>query len=237
MAEKKNKFWLAWVVVAAYFAALALTVGPARVLKFFLDENTGLNNLGDFLAGVFAFPAFVLLAAAVVTQRQELRESREQFKNNQEVIDAQLKQIDKQNDLAQRAAKANYKLSIYDKRISVYVTLKNITARIIAAGTIDEETRDLIYEATESAHFVFGDDVGEYVNNLKDKSNELYVANFTFDYLERKRQKVGLNADGEIKMDEVIDKMQELDKWFMENMTYEILEERFTSSLKLPDDI
>lgn len=81
-------------------------------------EHGQSERSGDFLAGVFSPLAFIWFVAAVLTQRQELDETREQFADGQAVIDGQMKNIAAQNitsamqfEKAQEAAKQTYKLN------------------------------------------------------------------------------------------------------------------------------
>jgi len=73
MAGKTTKTktnWIAWgiTIVAIYVVAFLLVVAPHDIANFFHSKTSELNNIGDFLAGVFAFPAFVLLATAAPTR-------------------------------------------------------------------------------------------------------------------------------------------------------------------------
>ncbi|UXS04510.1 hypothetical protein [Agrobacterium tumefaciens] len=243
MADKKTKKnktnWIAWgiTLVVIYVVAFLLVVGPNDIANFFRSKTSELNNIGDFLAGVFAFPAFVLLATAVLTQRQELSETRDQFDQSQDVIDAQLALIKTQNKFSHRAAQANYKLAIHDKRLSVYLKLKECANKMLSSGTIEEPTHTLIYEALEGATFVFGDDVTKYVAGLRDKSNEFYRADFKLKFLGTKQRNATITEAQKKEVDKLIDDMTDIERWFLENMTFQILEEKFASSLRLPEDI
>ncbi|MCT7666790.1 hypothetical protein [Shinella kummerowiae] len=77
-----------WVVLAIW-AALFVSCPPATACL-------GLNEWGDFLAGVFAPLAFVWLAIAVVLQSAELREQRKEFKHNRNVMKAQAEEARRQ---------------------------------------------------------------------------------------------------------------------------------------------
>jgi hypothetical protein len=122
-----NWLWVAVVLTAVYVTGVTSVVGWADIRGFFTNPETELNAIGDFLSGTFAPIAVVWLVAGVMTQRQELGDAREQFRENQEVIDKQLKTIDSQNKLlslqheqAVENAKKAYKLSLFDKRFEIY---------------------------------------------------------------------------------------------------------------------
>jgi len=94
-----------WLIVAlvsttAYITFIVWKVEFYKIWVFLSSPD--LNEVGDFLAGVFSPLAFIWLVAAVLTQRQELVETRTQFKENQEVVDAQLRTINKQSELLQQ---------------------------------------------------------------------------------------------------------------------------------------
>lgn len=120
--------WLvvASVATAVYAVGVGYTLGWERTWTFFTAEPD-LNEVGDFLAGVFAPVALLWLVAAVFTQRQELNETRDQFNENQKVVDAQLKTINSQNALlslqhnqAVENAKQAYRLNLFDKRFAIH---------------------------------------------------------------------------------------------------------------------
>lgn len=122
-----NWLWVAVVLTAVYVTGVTSVVGWADIRDFFTNPKTELNAIGDFLSGTFAPIAVVWLVAGVMTQRQELGDAREQFRENQEVIDKQLKTIDSQNKLLSlqheqsvENAKKAYKLSLFDKRFEIY---------------------------------------------------------------------------------------------------------------------
>lgn len=122
-----NWLWVAVVLTALYVTGVTSVVGWSDIRAFFTNPETELNAIGDFLSGTFAPIAVVWLVAGVMTQRQELGDAREQFRENHEVVDQQLKTIDSQNKLLSlqheqsvENAKKAYKLSLFDKRFEIY---------------------------------------------------------------------------------------------------------------------
>lgn len=128
--------------------------------------------MGDFLAGVFAPVALIWLVAAVLTQRQELNETRGQFEENQNVVDAQLKTINAQNALlalqhnqsVENAQKA-YKLNLFDKRFQIY-------EKFVRFGE-EHETRDYDYDCysemvnlSQEVAFVFDQAMEEWISDI-----------------------------------------------------------------------
>lgn len=124
--KRMNWLAVAGVVTGGYAALVGYTLGWSRTWGFLIGTDD-LNEVGDFIAGVFAPVALIWLVAAVLTQRQELNETREQFEKSQDVIDAQLQMIKAQNaqsaeehKLAVANAKKAYRLSLFDKRFETY---------------------------------------------------------------------------------------------------------------------
>lgn len=127
MIKWKNINWLivASSFTAAYLIFVVTWIGPREVIAF--SKTDQLNAIGDFLAGIFSPLAFIWLVAAVLTQRQELTDTRDQFSENQKVVDAQLKTINEQSDLlnkqhelAEETAKKTYRLSLFEQRYKLY---------------------------------------------------------------------------------------------------------------------
>lgn len=171
MLKKANWLIVAGAVTGVYVCALLYQLGLAKVTDF-LSPHTNLNEIGDFLAGVLAPIALIWLVAAVFTQRQELNETREQFEENQKVVDAQLKTINSQNALlanqhnqAGESARRTYRLSLFDKRFEIYRELLSIRARMEAKTTIASEWQDLERVAEMSA-FVFKSDISDYLERV-----------------------------------------------------------------------
>ncbi|PTV69044.1 hypothetical protein [Agrobacterium pusense] len=174
MPNLKNINWLlvAGIATIAYVFVFVGWLGLDRILIY--PTNNSLNEVGDFIAGVFSPLAFIWLVAAVLTQRQELTETRDQFAANQEVVDAQLKTINEQSDLlqqqhtlAEETAKKTYRLSLFEERYKIY-------EEFIAFGKkYDEQKyRDPAYtdfvELMQKSTFVFGSDIDDWFHEISE---------------------------------------------------------------------
>lgn len=165
-----------WLLVAAgitagYVIGIAFILGSSKVWTF-LSTTEELNSVGDFIAGVFAPVALIWLVAAVLTQRQELNETRDQFEENQKVVDAQLKTINSQNELltlqhkqaVENAAKA-YRLSLFDKRYQFY-------EKFIAFGethngsNLDDDSYLAITNLIQEAGFIFDSEFESWLEEI-----------------------------------------------------------------------
>ncbi|EYR79999.1 hypothetical protein [Shinella sp. DD12] len=187
-------------------------------LRSFLDYY-GLNLLGDTLAGVFAVLAFLAIVATLILQRQTVADIKEQ------------------NRLSRDSAAANYKLAIHDKRLAVYLRLKECAVALSISGSIERESYDKIFASAEDAKFVFGEDVTVYVTDLRDKAWELVRLGFRRRRLDGK-QNDGLLSEAEAaQLEQTIAEQHVVEDWFYENLTDALLDQTFGPSLKLPSEI
>lgn len=170
--EPENTNWLKVAVGATiiYLVVIIRWIGTERLVVFLKTDE--LNAFGDFLAGVFAPLAFLWLTAAVITQRQELNETRDQFEENQKVVDAQMKTIKAQNKLlsvqhtqAQESAKQTYKLNLFDKRFEIYEEMVALGHRL-QAQSISHEHVGSLHSIRQKSRFVFGLEVESYLGGV-----------------------------------------------------------------------
>lgn len=173
--------WLiaAAVVTAAYLGFIVWQLGATAILGFLSSPK--LNEIGDFLAGVFSPLAFIWLVAAVLTQRQELTDTREQFAENQKVVDAQLETIkdqsallQQQHTLAEEIAKKTYRLSLFEQRFAIYNETVAIHSKMENSGIIAKNHSDIKAISTK-ASFVFGDEVEEFFDHIEQLFVEYFV--------------------------------------------------------------
>lgn len=181
LKDKINWLIIALVVTAAYGLLTIWLLGWSNVASFLRSNPTSLNSVGDFTAGMFAPIAVIWLVAAVLTQRQELEEAREQsrlaqvqFADNQRVVDEQLKTIKSQNALLQmqhqqsvdNATKA-YRLSLFDKRMTVYEKFMKIGEEY-SDGKWDDDGYWALLNLAHEAAFVFDKDIEDWLNDMAD---------------------------------------------------------------------
>lgn len=97
---------IAWHAVSEWPALLSMSCpavpddGPLNIFGYCLT----LNELGDFLAGVFAPLAFVWLTAAVLIQSEELSAQKEELALTRQELEEQRKVMIAQTDEARRQA-------------------------------------------------------------------------------------------------------------------------------------
>ncbi|MND48541.1 hypothetical protein D3C80_394640 [compost metagenome] len=177
-----KKIWnqINWLVIAfaATIAYITFIVWKVEFWKIwdFLSESR-LNEIGDFLAGVFSPLAFIWLVAAVLTQRQELTETRDQFAENQKVVDAQLKTINEQSELlqqqhtlAEETAKKTYRLSLFDERFDIYSKLVAFHTGISKKQVFERSDLRQLQYIKARCGFVFSLEIEK---NIEDIENSL----------------------------------------------------------------
>lgn len=181
--KKTDWFWAALLFTAAYAIGIIVVLGWANI-RSFMATTTDLNETGDFLAGVFAPLALIWLVAAVLTQRQELHETRAQFAKNQKVVDEQMKAIKQQTTLTslqlsqtvENAEKA-YKLTLFDKRFQIYEKFVKF-GKEHETHEYDEDSYSAIINLSQEAAFVFDQSIEEWLSDIGQQ---------IFDYLQFKR--------------------------------------------------
>lgn len=227
----KYLLWLITAFALVYLVLFSFTFmqlytgqvpDEATVLKTFL-ENNGLNLLGDALAGVFAPITFLVIVTTLFVQQRQAEQT--------------VKDMQEQNRLAKVTAKANYKLALHEKRLAVYIRLKECAFAVVTSGTIERETRQNIYATLEDAKFMFDDQVVNYIADLSEKTDEIMRVIYRETRLGDKRNRMGLTESEEVQWNQALDQRHVLEQWFYDNLTYEILEQHFTPSLRLPEDI
>jgi len=178
-AKRINWLWAAGGFTLVYLVGAALIVGPVRAWTFLTTGD--LNEVGDFLAGVFSPLAFIWLVAAVLTQRQELDDTRHQFAEGQKVIDGQMKNIAAQNltsalqyEKAQEAAKQTYKLNLFEQRFTIYNDLLTIHKELESKELSVDHWKRLVTIAERSA-FLFPDKVYGYIQNVSEMCIEHFI--------------------------------------------------------------
>jgi|GEM_PF-3241961 len=232
-----NWLIIAFVVTIAYITFIVWKVDFWKIWNFLSSPN--LNEVGDFLAGVFSPLAFIWLVAAVLTQRQELTETRDQFAENQKVVDAQLNTINEQSDLllkqhtlAEETAKKTYRLSLFEERYKLY-------SDFVALGSRHKDTHfgtaylEMV-ELSARARFVFPTEIQLWFEAIE---NEILSLN------EDRRQSLTEEYDGAgnhrwvFKDDEDKRRCDDLEHWLVEQFTNVAdRSEKFEESMTISDD-
>lgn len=139
-------------------------------------RTTDLNAVGDLLAGIFAPIGFLWLVAAVIIQRVELTDAREQFSKNQEIIDKQLETVKFQNEAAKEQSLRNYKLDLFEHRYKLYEEIKFVSNKIdtFKNNSLNHDSmRKQIDDVSKRSMFLFGSDVTAWLESISDCLNDI----------------------------------------------------------------
>lgn len=165
-------------VAVTVIALLSLGIWLYHLQPWGFFQTGRLNEFGDFLAGIFAPLAFVWLAAAVVTQRQELKLAHQQFTEAQgvnraqmETIEAQNVLLQKQHTLSEESANKTYRLNLFEQRYAVYDLFvefgrKHRPTHYMRAN-VDE-----LFSLRRRASFLFLHDIPEYIYEIQNSIEE-----------------------------------------------------------------
>ncbi len=107
----------------------------------------------------------------------------------------------------------------FDRRIKVYKAIKNYIADVLVKGCVDNNAEAKFLNDTENVFFLFGDDIKKLVDDIFDKSTNLYT-------LEKMQSALTGCA-----LENNLNKRQEIKDWF--KATSKGLEKRFEKYLKL----
>lgn len=232
-----NWLWIAGILTVAYAVCLGLLFVKADPGNTIVQHN--LNELGDFLAGIFAPLALIWLVAAVFTQRQELNESRKQFHDSQDVIREQMDSIKRQNimmveqhNLAQETAKRNYRLSLFERRFQIYDELRQFGEKYVSGYSEDSFSEfDVI---RSKAAFVFSREVEEWLDEISNNIHDYYDINST--YLKNHGISDGSGNVVINKVEEIEKELKGIGGWIWEQLITDSLRERLWSSMRVSDD-
>lgn len=232
-----NALLAAVVGTVAYFAILLWWIDATRLAAFL--ETDQLNEFGDFLAGVFAPLAFLWLIAAVITQRQELNETRDQFKENQKVVDAQMKTIAAQNELlalqhtqAQESAKQTYKLNLFDKRFELYRDFLAFGEKHDKTNYMNDAYMEML-DLYQRSLFVFERDVSDWFGKIADEihDHQQYREQETFLY----RNEAGVNVL-KFRSENAEKEIESTEAWLFDQFTLlDLRIEKFHPSMRVSD--
>ncbi|NTB99090.1 hypothetical protein G6M84_21650 [Agrobacterium tumefaciens] len=231
-----NWLIIASVVTAAYITFIVWKVEFWKIWDFLSEPK--LNEIGDFLAGVFSPLAFIWLVAAVLTQRQELTETRDQFAENQKVVDAQLKTINEQSDLlqqqhtlAEETAKKTYRLSLFGERYKIYSDFLKFGTKFQNMQDLDAaclEMNDLI----QRARFVFGNEICDWFGEISDGIYDLIQLRQS-----PKVPAVGSFGETILKFDdETRIAISERRSWLTDQFRLPMERDRFYNSMRITDN-
>ncbi|TCR07371.1 DUF948 domain-containing protein [Neorhizobium sp. JUb45] len=242
MADKgkqQTTNWLntAFIASGIYVAGFLMWIIPSAPSNFFSQPEP--NEIGDFLAGLFAPVAFILLACAVVMQRQELKVTREELADNREVVAEQLKQIRTQTSMladqqakAEESARRTYKLNLYDKRYELYLDFIAFGEKHDSAHYMNDAYMEML-DLHQRSLFIFDKAVSDWFGEIADEiyNHEQYRNQETF---------IQTTASGievmKFRSEKAEKEINSTEAWLYDQFTLlEIRAEKFEPSMRVSD--
>ncbi|MDA5627070.1 MULTISPECIES: hypothetical protein [Agrobacterium] len=239
MGKWHNINWLlvAGLATLAYALIVLHWIGLDRISIY--PTNNSLNEVGDFIAGFFAPLAVIWLICAVFTQRQELVDTRDQFKKNQEAINGQMAEIKeqsafllKQHTLAEETAKKTYRLSLFERRFKLYEEFISFGDTWVKRDFLDPAHLEMV-ELTQKARFLFPSDVVEWFGEIELMLIEVVQLHQGFSKIEVTDDAVAFErwTDEEMKMKFLLLRQKLMEQFF----NPEIRNEKFATAMAVSD--
>lgn len=167
--------WSAVVLIAVYVGFILYILGPLSIFSFLSKDNQELNSVGDFLAGVFAPPAFVLLVLAVVLQRIELKAVQKELAASAKVIREQLSAVADQNKLSLQAAQATVDVALLERRLELVqelVQVKSALKSLHNGAHTDIDWYFRLYRALMNIKFICSENLVSELGSIFDAVHE-----------------------------------------------------------------
>lgn len=137
-----------------------------------------------------------------------------------------------------KVAEANYKFSLYEKRLAVYYAVLRFAQEFFKNRTADNTLLPEFDSQTSAANFLFGDDIVELVKNTRSKFIEHELASVRWEPLREKAfSGQQLSKEEERQKNKYATQRHEIAKWFLDNTDHKALKKAFGSYLELPEDL
>jgi hypothetical protein len=75
-----------------------------------------------------------------------------------------------------KTGRAKLKLDLFDRRYQVYRGLMDLFSAVVREGTVSNEVLGNFYRETDQKRFLFGDDICEYLKEVREKAVKLRQA-------------------------------------------------------------
>lgn len=144
----------------------------------------------------------------------------------------------RQHRHAKRVSNANYQLALFDKRIETFYMVRKIMTNYFRDGQPSFEDAMKLRSHSQTAVFLFPDDVVELLNEMADKAVRHHTLSKKWEPL-RARAFSGqlLSNEEEKAKDEALDSMHEIEDWFLELTRSSRLSDTVNKHLKLPEKL
>lgn len=136
-------------------------------------------------------------------------------------------------------ARANYKLSLYEKRMEVYLRIDSFLQDTVRNGKPSiEKSWELRYNL-RLAHFLFPKKPLEYVEMLHKNAVKWKEQELTWEPLRQRMvtEDPTVTDEERVKAQAALDSMQEIQVWFLAQLAEERLPREFEPYLRLPPSV
>ncbi|UXS98931.1 hypothetical protein [Agrobacterium tumefaciens] len=190
-----------------------------------LLENYGLNLLGDSLAGIMALVTLLVVAGTFAHQIEQSKQT--------------VKEMKEQNAIAKAVARANYKLSLFDKRSNVYQELNEISMMVNASGTFEQDAHKRFVRAGLSAKNIFGGHkkIEEWVDHLLYLGKKVRTLHLMIESYEDRQVSGAFGEREQEKLQEYRQELAEKNMELVDVYDWDVMDGLFLPYIRLETDI
>lgn len=188
-------------------------------------ENYGLNLLGDSLSGTMALVTLLVVVGTFAHQIEQSKQS--------------VTEMREQNAVAKAVAKANYKFSLFDKRLSVFEALDGKLWLLTYTGDLLDDAYPDLLKATSAAKYLFSDDsaICNWAEQVSVVARQVRALELRIAHLDKKQEEGTFGeADQQLRQD-LKDKVVAVKDELFEVYDWEKSQEMFLPYLKLEADL
>ncbi len=153
-ANGHSALFYAIVGTAVYVLVLVVLHGELTDLPGKIAEQANLNLLGDSVGGLTAPVALIWLVAAVVTQSQELKLTKDELAKTAGAMDEQVRLMREQSEVQKSVAIATYKVNLFQERFALYQFLNEYVDSLY--GNVRFDTVQDVRKHIQQIRFVYG---------------------------------------------------------------------------------
>lgn len=150
-------------------------------------EHSGLNLLGDTIAGFLGLATFIVVVFTYFAQKAMARQTVEEMKQ--------------QNRLSAKIANANYQLALHEPRLKAYEHFNNARALYIAARGETPEVVEAMRRAVKEAEFLYDSDLQIMLQMLANGLHNMQKKKSWIDHQIVMRERGTLSDDEKAELD------------------------------------
>lgn len=135
---------------------------------------------------------------------------------------------------ARMVADVNYKFSLHDKRLRVYMAFREYMQHSALEGRPTREVIRSLLDTAAEVPFIFGDEIDEHLKRVLEISFKYRIAEQRIANLEERKQRGGLSETEKKKWNEQFKLREELEEELFNRFQGNALEDIFRPYLKLP---